>query len=111
ILQKVAVIQSASVPFDPDASTTKAETLIAEAASEGARLVVFPEAFIGGYPKGTTFGAAIGFRTARGRKEFARYSNGAVTLDGPEVARLVQASRDHDVSLVVGVIERSGDTL
>lgn len=110
-MQKVAVVQSASVPFDADASTAKAETLIAEAASEGAQLVVFPEAFIGGYPKGTAFGAAIGLRTARGRQEFARYSNGAVTLDGPEVARLVQASQDHDVSLVVGVVERAGDTL
>lgn len=110
-MQRVAVIQSASVPFDADAATTKAEKLIAEAASAGARLVVFPEAFIGGYPKGSTFGAAVGFRTPRGRDEFARYSNGAVRLDGPEVGRLVQASRDHDVSLVVGVIEQAGDTL
>lgn len=110
-MQKVAVVQSASVPFDADAATTKAETLIAEAASKGAKLVVFPEAFIGGYPKGTTFGAAIGFRIPRGREEFVRYSNGAIGLDGPEVDRLVQASREHNVSLVIGVIERAADTL
>jgi len=110
-VQKVAVIQSASVPFDADAATSKAEGLIAEAAGQGAKLLVFPEAFIGGYPKGTTFGAAIGLRTPRGREEFARYSNGAITLGGPEVARLVQASKEHDVSVVIGVIERSGDTL
>lgn len=110
-MQKVAVVQSASVPFDADASTTKAEKIVAEAASNGAKLVVFPEAFIGGYPKGTAFGAAIGFRTPRGRQEFARYSNGAISLDGPEVTRLVQASSEQNVSLVVGVIERAGDTL
>lgn len=110
-MQKVAVIQSASVPFDADASTSKAERFIEEAATQGAKLVVFPEAFIGGYPKGSAFGAVVGFRTPRGRKEFLRYSNGAVSLDGPEVGRLVQSSRDHNVSLVVGVVERAGDTL
>lgn len=108
---KVAVIQGASKPFDADGSTTKAEALIAEVAAAGAELAVFPEAFIGGYPKGTAFGAAIGLRTERGRDEFARYSNAAVTLDGPEVQRLRQASSEHGVSVVIGVIERFGNTL
>lgn len=110
-MQKVAVVQSSSVPFNSDASTTKAEKLIIEAASQGAKLVVFPEAFIGGYPKGTTFGAAVGIRTPRGRQEYSRYSDGAISLDGPEVERLIQAARDHDISLVMGVIEKAGDTL
>lgn len=110
-MTKVAVIQSASVPFDADASTAKAERLIAEVGSEGAELAVFPEAFIGGYPKGTTFGAAIGIRTERGRDEFARYSAGAITLDGPEVRRLAQASAEHGVFVVMGIIERLGNTL
>ncbi|HEV7948933.1 MAG TPA: carbon-nitrogen hydrolase family protein [Glaciihabitans sp.] len=110
-MSKVAVIQSASVPFDADASTTKAEGLIAEVAAAGAELAVFPEAFIGGYPKGTAFGAAIGYRTERGRDEYLRYSNGAVTLDGPEVRRLVNASSEHGVFVVIGVIERFGNTL
>lgn len=110
-MKKVAVIQSASVPFDADASTTKAEELIAEVAAAGAELAVFPEAFIGGYPKGTAFGAAVGYRTERGRDEYLRYSNGAVTLDGPEVQRLVNASAEHGVFVVIGVIERLGNTL
>ena len=110
-MTKVAVVQSASIPFDADAATAKAEELIAEAAAAGAELAVFPEAFIGGYPKGTNFGTAIGVRTLRGRNEFARYSDAAITLDGPETARLVAASSEHGISLVVGVIERLGSTL
>ncbi len=110
-MSKVAVVQSASVPFDSEASTAKAERLIAEVAAAGAKLAVFPEAFIGGYPKGTTFGAAIGYRTERGRDEFNRYSDGAVTLDGPEVKRLVEASSAYGVSIVMGIIERFGNTL
>lgn len=110
-MRKVAVVQSGSVPFDADAATTKAESIIAEVAAAGAQLAVFPEAFIGGYPKGSAFGAAIGYRTEKGRDEYARYSNGAVVLGGPQVQRLVQASSEHGVFLVIGVIERLGNTL
>lgn len=110
-MSKVAVIQAASVPFDADASTTRLETLVAEAAANGAELVVLPEAFIGGYPKGTTFGTAIGFRTERGKDEYARYRAGAVTIDGPEVQRIETAAAEHGVFIVVGIIERLGDTL
>jgi len=45
-----AVVQAAAVPFDTPASVEKAARLIGEAASQGAKLAVFPEAFIGGYP-------------------------------------------------------------
>ena len=110
-MSKVAVIQSAGVPFDADAGTERAAGLIAEAASGGATLAVFPEAFIGGYPKGTTFGAAVGFRTPRGRDEYARYSAGAITLQGPHVQRLIEASAAHNLFVVIGVIERHGNTL
>ncbi|MDA4895832.1 nitrilase, partial [Streptomyces sp. MS2A] len=55
-MQKVAVVQAAAIPFDAEASTTKAVGLMAEAAAAGATLAVFPEAFLGGYPKGSAFG-------------------------------------------------------
>ncbi|WP_404312781.1 carbon-nitrogen hydrolase family protein [Agrococcus terreus] len=110
-MYKVAVVQAASVPFDADAATTRAEELIAEVAANGAELAVFPEAFIGGYPKGTSFGTVIGTRTDVGRAQYERYVRGAVTLEGDEVARLERASAEHGVHLVVGVIERLGNTL
>lgn len=106
-----AVIQAASVPFDPESSTDKTIRLMAEAAAHGATLAVFPEAFIGGYPKGSTFGAPVGLRTQGGRDEFLRYSDGAISLTGPEIARLVEASRENQIFAVVGIIERLGNTL
>ncbi|HXJ43980.1 MAG TPA: nitrilase-related carbon-nitrogen hydrolase, partial [Bryobacteraceae bacterium] len=108
---RLAVVQAGSVPFDSDACIGKAERLIAEAATGGARLVVFPEAFVGGYPKGYDFGARVGSRTAEGRKLFRRYFEGAVDVPGPATARLGEAARAHDVWLVIGVIERDGGTL
>lgn len=108
---KVAVVQAGSVPFDADATTAKALTLMEEAASNGASLVLFPEAFIGTYPKGLTFGSPVGRRTDEGRDEYLRYVRGAVTLDGPEVAAVVGAAAEHGVFVVMGVVERLGSTL
>ena len=49
----VAVVQAASVLFDADACIDKAIRLIGEAAATGAKVIVFPEAFVTGYPEGS----------------------------------------------------------
>jgi len=108
---RVAVVQAGSILFDPDAGLAKADRLISEAAAGGAMLIVFPEAFICGYPKGADFGARVGSRTPEGRKLFRRYFDGAVDVPGPATARLAEAARAHGVWLVIGVIEREGGTL
>jgi nitrilase len=106
-----AVVQMASVPDDPLATAETAAARLRESASKGARLVVFPEALIGGYPKGASFGAPIGMRKPEGREAFARYHAAAIDLDGPEVAHLAEACAETGVFAVVGVIERDGATL
>jgi nitrilase len=107
----VAVVQAGAVLFDTDANLAKAEGLVAQAAAGGARLVVFPEAFIGGYPKGEDFGARVGSRTDDGRKLFRRYFESAIDVPGPATERLGYAAQDSGVWVVIGVIERSGGTL
>lgn len=89
----------------------KAEKLLADAAAYGAQLVVFPEAFVGGYPRGSTFGAAVGMRSDKGREEFRKYHAAAVDVPGPEVDRLAAMAGKYKVFLVMGVIERAGYTL
>ncbi|CAL1695252.1 unnamed protein product [Somion occarium] len=78
---------------------------------DGAQLVVFPEAFIGGYPKFSTFGATVGERRPEGRDEFLRYYNAAIEVPSPSVSRVESISRELGVFLVVGVIERDLGTL
>jgi nitrilase len=108
---KAAVVQAAPVVFDRDATVERVRTLTAEAASKGARLVVFPEAFVSAYPKGLDFGARVGGRTPEGRRMFRRYFESAVEVPGPAVNAIGAIARDHSVYLVVGVIEREGGTL
>lgn len=108
---RVAVVQAASVLFDRDASVDKACRLTAEAGAEGARLVLFPEAFIPAYPRGLRFGTAVGGRTPGGRRTFQRYFENAVAVPGPETERLGAAAREAGVYLAIGVIERLGNTL
>jgi nitrilase len=107
----VAVVQAGSILFDRESCLSKVESLTAEAAASGARLVVFPEAFVSGYPKGADFGARVGSRTPEGRKLFRRYFESAIDVPGPDTARLGQCARAHGAWLVVGVIERGGGTL
>lgn len=106
-----AVAQTATVMFDTAATVAKAETLMAEAAARGAQVLVFPEAFIGGYPKGADFHIFIGARTPEGRQDFLKYYEAAVALDGPEIAQLAQAAGTHKLYVCVGMIEREGGTL
>jgi len=108
---RAAVAQVASVPFDAAASAAKAVTWIERAAAEGNALVVFPEAFIGGYPKAGDFATPVGLRKPEGREAFRRYYDGAVDLDGPEVRLIAEAAARTGIFVVIGVIERDGGTL
>jgi nitrilase len=108
---KAAVAQAASIPDDPRASADKAAGLIREAGRAGASLIVFPEAFIGGYPKGASFGAPVGMRRPEGREAFRRYYEAAIALDGPEVAAIAASTAETGAFAVIGVIERDGGTL
>src|ERR1051325_9308148 len=108
---KLAVVQAGSVVFDREATLDKLAKLAAQAGAGWARLVVFPEAFLSGYPRGVDFGTVIGNRTPEGREQFRRYWESSVDVPGPTVDRLVEIAAENDQHLVVGVVERDGGTL
>jgi len=108
---KAAVAQAASIPGDPLASARKAADLIAEAAVAGARLLVFPEAFLGSYPKGNSFGAPVGMRKPEGRKAYQAYWEQSIALDGAEVEVVAEATARTGLFVVIGCIEREFGTL
>ncbi len=108
---KAAVVQAACDPYDSLASAHKAAGLITKAAAAGAKLIVFPEAFLGGYPKGASFGTPVGMRKPQGREDYRRYHEAAIDLAGPEVGVLEEATATTGAFVVIGVIERDGGTV
>lgn len=112
---KVAVIQAGGNCFDKPAMFDKFKRLAKQAAGEGAKLAVFPEAFIGGYPKGLDFGMRLGMRSEAGRDDFLRYANSSVDLmdhnQGSDLDQLCQVAKDNGLHITVGVIEKDGGTL
>lgn len=112
---KVAVVQAAPVVFDRERTLEKVHALASDAAGQGARLVLFPEAYVSAYPRGLDFGAVVGNRTDQGREDFRRYWESSVdapsTGNSPAMYRLARTARANSIYLVVGVIERDGGTL
>lgn len=108
---RAGVLQAPGVPFDAHATLAELDNLAADAAARGCQLLVFPEAFIGGYPRGLNFGSVFGSREDVGREWFRRYHAAAVDLDGPVRHELERIAREHDLLMVGGVIERAGGTV
>ena len=112
---RVTVFRAAVAQVRATSRTADAVEKVALAAEQAktqrAELVVFPEALLGGYPRGAAFGAVIGDRSEMGRDEFLAYSRNAVTIPGHEVDRLAEIARENGLHLVVGLIERVGTTL
>lgn len=108
---KAAVVQAAPVVFDRERTLEKVRTLSHKAAHKGAQVVLFPEAFVSGYPRGLDFGAVVGSRTDQGREDFRRYWDSGVDVPGPAVNELAQTARENQIYLVIGIVEREGGTL
>ncbi|XVF55798.1 hypothetical protein PTKIN_Ptkin06aG0065900 [Pterospermum kingtungense] len=103
---RATVVQASTVFFDTPATLDKAERLIAGAAAYGSQLVVFPEAFVGGYPRGLSFQSIAA--STEDNEEFLKYHASGIEVPGPEVDRLAKIAGKYKVHLVMGAVERAG---
>jgi nitrilase len=104
---RVAAVQAAPVFLDREATIDKVRALVATAAAGGARLVVFPEAFVPTYPLWIWHLAAGD--TAALRPLYAELVAQSVTVPGPAVEALGAAARDAGAALAIGVNERNAE--
>lgn len=104
---KVAAAQTASVFLDRAASVEKACRVIAEAAAEGASLVVFPEGFIPAHPAWYHFHLP-GSDTAK-RLSLRLFEN-AMEIPSDDAHRLCEAARRHRIVVVMGICEKAPAT-
>ncbi|MDP9528621.1 carbon-nitrogen hydrolase family protein [Pseudomonas protegens] len=107
----VAALQIGALPEGKAATLEQILSYQAAIIEAGAQLVVMPEALLGGYPKGEAFGTQLGYRLPEGREAFARYFANAIDVPGAETEALAGLSARTGANLVLGVIERSGNTL
>jgi nitrilase len=105
----VACVQAEPAILDRDATLAKLEALTAEAAGQGARLVVFPETFVPVYPTSAWAKELAGWATAEAKQAFAWLARESVEVPGPDVDRMGAAAREHGVWLVVGVNEADAE--
>jgi len=99
---RVAVAQISPVYLDPGASVERACNAIAEAAGNGAELVVFPEVWLAGYPYWTEGWDSPLPQWIEGR---VRFHDAAVSASGEEVERLCTAARRANAHVVMGMNE------
>ena len=108
---RAAVVQATPFVFEREKTVEKVRALTADAARQGARLVVFPEGFISAYPKGLDFGARVGMRLPGGRDDFRRYWESSVDVPGPTTEALGGIAGENSIYMVIGIIERDQGTL
>lgn len=98
----VAAVFAAPVMLDKQGTVEKACALIREAAQNGARLVVFPESFIPGFPVWTAYR-----RPVDGHDFFRRFALNSITVSGPEMRRIAEAAAANRIFVSMGFSELS----
>ena len=106
----VACVQAEPVVLDREASIEKLAVLTAEAAGNGASLVVFPEAFLPAYPSSAWAKALAGWADPRAKAAFALLARESVAVPGPAESRIGEVAREHGVLVATGVTETDVET-
>jgi nitrilase len=108
---KVAVVQASPVLFNKEKTIERTYEYIKEAFKNNAKLLLFPEAYIGDYPRGLSFGTTVGSRSEEGKETWQKYYRNAIDVPGKETEQFAGWAKEFQVYLNIGVIERDGGTL
>ena len=102
---KVACVQAEPAILDREATLDRLEQLAAEAAGNGAELVVFPETFVPVYPSSRWAKAFAGWQNEGAKETFARIAQNSVAVGDAAERRLAACAQELGIWLVTGVNE------
>jgi nitrilase len=107
-ITKVAVAQLTPVYLNKPATVEKACKAIAEASKEGARLIVFPEVFISGYPDWVWL--LPNNKREELNKLYIKLVENAVSLGDESTKKLEAAAKKSCIHVVMGMQERNSES-
>jgi len=107
-LKKVAAAQIAPVFLNKEKTVEKACEAIAQAGKKGAELIVFPEAFISGYPDWVwlipnSHGAAL-------NELYIKLVENAISVPDGSTEKLCKAARSAGINVAIGMHERNSES-
>ncbi len=98
---KAAAVQTSSVFLDADKTADKAISFMQEAASNGAKLIAFPEVFVAGYPYWNWIMTPV-----QGSKWYEELYKNSVTVESYSIKRICKSAKELDAHVVIGINER-----
>jgi nitrilase len=105
---RVAAVQEPGVYFDRDGSIARAVELIERAAADGVELMVFPEAWLPGYPD-FVWGLPPSNEPGDVERLYLQLFANSVDLASDQLAPIQAAAREHHVVVVMGINERASE--
>ncbi len=107
---RAAAVQAEPVVLDRDATVAKACSLISEAATNGAQLIVFPELFVPTYVHSETWGLGLAGWSPQAKKAWLRLWQNSVEIPSAATDALGRAARDAQATVVMGLSERESNS-
>ncbi|KAK5734023.1 hypothetical protein LTR17_009295 [Elasticomyces elasticus] len=101
---RVAVTQHEPVWLDLEKTIDKTCDIITEASEAGAKLVVFPECWVPGYPA-WIWSRPVDFELG------VKYVENSLKIDSPQMRRIQDTAATYDINVGLGFSERDGDSV
>jgi nitrilase len=103
---KVGVVQATPALFDIDKTVQIIISWIEKGATEGCKLLLFPESFIPCYPRGLRFDAVVGRRTDKGRNQWLDYWHNSLEINSKHIKDISNAIKKANLFVALGVTEK-----
>jgi len=105
---KIAAAQLSPVYLNKEKTVDKVCAAISEAGKNGAKLIVFPEAFISGYPDWVW--SVPPNQTEKLNELYVSLVENAVTIPDNSTERLCEAAKSSNINVVIGMNERNSES-